>query len=134
MNLEVFKGLLKPLLPLIKFLGWQNRIEELESLCSFISRRSSYVAQVSLYGYLKARAGTLPAQVPSPGDLREVPRSVDGKDPSLVLWGARSGEVLVCARADGRVQLTPSRAGRNFTIRFVCSCEATARFDVHIQT
>ena len=58
MNLEVFKGLLKPVLPLIKFFGRQNRIEELESLCSFVSSRSSYVAQVSLYGYLKARAGT----------------------------------------------------------------------------
>ena len=58
MNLEVFKGFLKPVLPLIKFFGRQNRIEELESLCSFVSSRSSYVAQVSLYGYLKARAGT----------------------------------------------------------------------------
>ncbi len=58
MNLEVFKGFLKPVLTLIKFFGRQNRIEELESLCSFVSSRSSYVAQVSLYGYLKARAGT----------------------------------------------------------------------------
>ena len=36
----------------------QNRIEEIESLRSFVSSRSSYMAQVSLYGYLKARAGT----------------------------------------------------------------------------
>ena len=54
----MFPGILKPLLPLIKFLGRQNRIEEIESLSSFVSSRSSYVAQVSLYGYLKARAGT----------------------------------------------------------------------------
>ena len=54
----MFPGILKPLLPLIKFLGRQNRIEEIESLSSFVSSRSSYVAQVILYGYLKARAGT----------------------------------------------------------------------------
>ena len=40
------------------FLGQQNRIDEIESLRSFVSTRSSYMAQVSLYGYLKARAGT----------------------------------------------------------------------------
>ena len=54
----MFKGLLKLVLPLINFLGRQNRIDEIESLRSFVSSRSSYVAQVSLYGYLKARAGT----------------------------------------------------------------------------
>ena len=54
----MFKGLLKLILPLINFLGRQNRIGEIESLRSFVSSRSSYVAQVSLYGYLKARAGT----------------------------------------------------------------------------
>ena len=54
----MFKGLLKPVLPSINFLRRQNRIDEIESLRSFVSSRSSYVAQVSLYGYLKARAGT----------------------------------------------------------------------------
>ena len=54
----MFKGLLKFLLPLINFLRQKNRIEEIESLRSFVSSRSSYIAQVSLYGYLKARAGT----------------------------------------------------------------------------
>ncbi len=54
----MFKGLLKFLLPLINILVRQNRIEEVESLRSFVSSRSSYMAQVSLYGYLKARAGT----------------------------------------------------------------------------
>jgi len=54
----MFRGLLKFLLPLINIFGQQNRIEEIESLMSFVSSRSSYMAQVSLYGYLKARAGT----------------------------------------------------------------------------
>ena len=54
----MFRGLLKLVLPLINFLVRQNRIDEVESLRSFVSSRSSYMAQVSLYGYLKARAGT----------------------------------------------------------------------------
>ena len=54
----MFRGLLKLVLPLINFLVGQNRIDEVESLRSFVSSRSSYIAQVSLYGYLKARAGT----------------------------------------------------------------------------
>ena len=54
----MFRGLLKLVLPLTKFLVRQNRIDEIESLRSFVSSRSSYMAQVSLYGYLKARAGT----------------------------------------------------------------------------
>ena len=54
----MFRGLLKLVLPLINFLVRQNRIDEVESLRSFVSSRSSYIAQVSLYGYLKARAGT----------------------------------------------------------------------------
>ena len=54
----MFKGLLKFFLPLINFLRQKNRIEEIESLRSFVLSRSSYIAQVSLYGYLKARAGT----------------------------------------------------------------------------
>ena len=54
----MFRGLLKLVLPLTKFLVRQNRIDEIESLRSFVSSRSSYIAQVSLYGYLKARAGT----------------------------------------------------------------------------
>ena len=54
----MFRGLLKFLLPLINILRQQHRIEEIESLRSFVSSRSSYMAQVSLYGYLKARAGT----------------------------------------------------------------------------
>ena len=54
----MFKGLLKFLLPLTNILGRQNRIDEIESLRSFILSRSSYISQVSLYGYLKARAGT----------------------------------------------------------------------------
>ena len=54
----MFKGLLKFLLPLTNILGRQNRIDEIESLMSFVLSRSSYIAQVSLYGYLKARAGT----------------------------------------------------------------------------
>ena len=54
----MFRGLLKLVLPLINFLVRQNRIDEIESLRSFVSSRSSYMAQVSLYGYLKARAGT----------------------------------------------------------------------------
>ena len=54
----MFRRLLKLVLPLINFLVRQNRIEEVESLRSFVSSRSSYMAQVSLYGYLKARAGT----------------------------------------------------------------------------
>ena len=54
----MFRGLLKLLLPLINLLVGQNRIDEIESLRSFVSSRSSYIAQVSLYGYLKARAGT----------------------------------------------------------------------------
>ena len=54
----MFRGLLKLVLPLINLLVGQNRIDEVESLRSFVSSRSSYIAQVSLYGYLKARAGT----------------------------------------------------------------------------
>ena len=54
----MFRGLLKFIIPLINFLGWQNRIDEVDSLRSFVSSRSSYMAQVSLYGYLKARSGT----------------------------------------------------------------------------
>ena len=54
----MFKGLLKFFLPLINFLRQKNRIVEIESLRSFVLSRSSYIAQVSLYGYLKARAGT----------------------------------------------------------------------------
>ena len=54
----MFRGLLKLIFPLINFLVRQNRIDEVESLRSFVSSRSSYIAQVSLYGYLKARAGT----------------------------------------------------------------------------
>ena len=54
----MFRRLLKLVLPIIHFLGWQNRIDEIESLRDFVSSRSSYMAQVSLYGYLKARAGT----------------------------------------------------------------------------
>ena len=54
----MFRRLLKFVLPLINFLGKQNRIDEIESLRSFVSSRSSYIAQVSLYGYIKTRAGT----------------------------------------------------------------------------
>ena len=54
----MFRALLKLVLPLINFLVRQNRINDIESLRSFVSSRSSYMAQVSLYGYLKARAGT----------------------------------------------------------------------------
>ena len=54
----MFRGLLKLVLPLINFLKRQNRIDEIESLRIFVLSRSSYIAQVSLYGYLKARAGT----------------------------------------------------------------------------
>ena len=54
----MFRGLLKLVLPLINYLVRQNRIDEVESLRSFVSSRSSYMSQVSLYGYLKARAGT----------------------------------------------------------------------------
>ena len=54
----MFRGLLKLVIPLINLLVGQNRIDEGESLRSFVSSRSSYIAQVSLYGYLKARAGT----------------------------------------------------------------------------
>ena len=54
----MFRGLLKLVLPFINFLVRKNRIDEVESLRSFVSSRSSYIAQVSLYGYLKARAGT----------------------------------------------------------------------------
>ena len=54
----MFKGLVKIVLRLIDFLVRENRIEDIESLISFVSSRSSYIAQVSLYGYLKARAGT----------------------------------------------------------------------------
>ena len=54
----MFRGLLKLIIPLLNFLGQNNRIEEIESLKSFVTSRSSYIAQVSLYGYLNARAGT----------------------------------------------------------------------------
>ena len=54
----MFRGLLKLVLLLINLFAGQNRIDEVESLRSFVSSRSSYMAQVSLYGYLKARAGT----------------------------------------------------------------------------
>ena len=54
----MFKVFLKLVLFLKNFLGWQNSIDEPESLRSYVSSRSSYMAQVSLYGYLKARAGT----------------------------------------------------------------------------
>ena len=54
----MFRGLLKLVLPLINFLKRQNRIDEIESLRIFVLSRSSYIAQFSLYGYLKARAGT----------------------------------------------------------------------------
>ena len=54
----MFEGLLKFINSLQIFLGQKKQIDEIESLRSFVSSRSSYMAQVSLYGYLKARAGT----------------------------------------------------------------------------
>ena len=54
----MFEGLLKFLHSLQIILGQKKQIDEVESLRSFVSSRSSYIAQVSLYGYLKARAGT----------------------------------------------------------------------------
>ena len=54
----MFKGFLKLLLQLKINLVRKNRINEIESLISFVSSRSSYITQVSLYGYLKARAGS----------------------------------------------------------------------------
>ena len=54
----MFEGLLKFLHSLQIILGQKKQIDEIESLRSFVSSRSSYIAQVSLYGYLKARAGT----------------------------------------------------------------------------
>ena len=54
----MFQGLLKFIIPLKNIFGRKKRIDEIESLRSFVSSRSSYMTQVSLYGYLKARAGT----------------------------------------------------------------------------
>ena len=54
----MFRGLLKLVSPLTNILVRQNRIDKVESLRSFDLSRSSYLAQVNLYGYLKARAGT----------------------------------------------------------------------------
>jgi len=54
----MFRELLKLLLPFKNFFVRKNRIKEVESLRYFVLSRSSYMAQVSLYGYLKARAGT----------------------------------------------------------------------------
>ena len=54
----MFEGLLKFLYSLKIILGQKKQIDEIESLRSFVSSRSSYMTQVSLYGYLKARAGT----------------------------------------------------------------------------
>ena len=54
----MFEGFLKFIHSLQIILGQKKQIDEIESLMSFVSSRSSYIAQVSLYGYLKARAGT----------------------------------------------------------------------------
>ena len=54
----MFEGLLKFLHSLKIILGQKKQIDEIESLRSFVSSRSSYMTQVSLYGYIKARAGT----------------------------------------------------------------------------
>ena len=54
----MFEGLLKFIHSLQIILGQKKQIDEIESLMSFVSSRSSYMTQVSLYGYLKARAGT----------------------------------------------------------------------------
>ena len=54
----MFEGLLKFINSLQIFLVQKKQIDEIESLRSFVSSRSSYMTQVSLYGYLKARAGT----------------------------------------------------------------------------
>ena len=54
----MFEGLLKFLHSLQIILGQKKQIDEIESLRSFVSSRSSYMTQVSLYGYLTARAGT----------------------------------------------------------------------------
>ena len=54
----MFEGLLKFLHSLQIILGQKKQIDEIESLRSFVSSRPSYMTQVSLYGYLKARAGT----------------------------------------------------------------------------
>ena len=54
----MFEGLLKFIHSLQIILGQKKHIDEIESLRSFVSSRSSYMTQVSLYGYLKARAGT----------------------------------------------------------------------------
>ena len=54
----MFEGFLKFIHSLQIILGKKKQIDEIESLMSFVSSRSSYIAQVSLYGYLKARAGT----------------------------------------------------------------------------
>ena len=55
----MFEGFLKFIHSLQIILGKKKQIDEIESLMSFVSSRSSYIAQVSLYGYLKARAGTV---------------------------------------------------------------------------
>ena len=54
----MLKELRKFALSLRNILGGHSSIDEIESLRSFVTSRSSYMAQVSLYGYLKARAGT----------------------------------------------------------------------------
>ena len=54
----MFEVFLKLIHSLQIILGQKKQIDEIESLMSFVSSRSSYIAQVSLYGYLKARAGT----------------------------------------------------------------------------
>ena len=54
----MFEGSLKFIHSLQIILGQKKHIDEIESLRSFVSSRSSYMTQVSLYGYLKARAGT----------------------------------------------------------------------------
>ena len=50
--------LLKAMKPLFRYWRKKEYIVDAESFHRFTATRSSYVAQVSLYGYLKTRAGT----------------------------------------------------------------------------
>ena len=50
--------LLKPVMPLFRYWRRKEYIVDADSFQRFTATRSSYVAQVSLYGYLKTRAGT----------------------------------------------------------------------------
>ena len=55
---QIFSSIVSPIARIVKIRFDQSRIDSTERLVEFVHTRAAYVAQVSLYGYLKTRMGT----------------------------------------------------------------------------